>query len=215
MQKEHGKSYVGSAKNLSIRFKQYFNYNHLTAPKRNMAIYKAILKYGYAEFRLEILEYCDPQELLKKEQFYMDKFNPEYNILKFAGSSLGYVFSEASRAKMSISHIGIQAGEKNPMFGVRKTHSKEIRALITLAKLGKSFLSDTVKAKMSKERGTAIKVIDLKTNETSVYTSIKKAAEAMGVAQPSISQRLSKTQGSFTMKKRYLVEKVNESSDQK
>lgn len=145
----------------------------------------------------------------------MDKFNPEYNILKFAGSSLGYVFSEASRAKMSISHIGIQAGEKNPMFGVRKTHSKETRALITLAKLGKSFLSDTVKAKMSKERGRAIKVIDLKTNETSVYTSIKKAAEAMGVAQPSISQRLSKTQGSFTMKKRYLVEKVNESSDQK
>lgn len=123
MQKEHGKSYVGSAKNLSIRFKQYFNYNHLTAPKRNMAIYKGILKYGYAEFRLEILEYCDPQELLKKEQFYMDKFNPEYNILKFAGSSLGYVFSEASRAKMSISHIGVQAGE-NPMFGVRNPRAE-------------------------------------------------------------------------------------------
>lgn len=104
-------------------------------------------------------------------------------------------------------------GINNPNFG--KTHSKEIRALITLAKLGKSFLSDTVKAKMSEERGIAIKVVDLKTNETSVYTSIKKASEAMGVAQPSISQRLSKTQGSFTMKKRYQVEKVNESSDQK
>jgi hypothetical protein len=44
---ESGKSYVGSAKNLSIRFKQYFNYNHLTVPKRNMTIYKALLKYGY------------------------------------------------------------------------------------------------------------------------------------------------------------------------
>ena len=42
----------------------------------------------------------------------MDKFNPEYNILKFAGSSLGYIFSEASRAKMSISQIGKKAGEK-------------------------------------------------------------------------------------------------------
>lgn len=134
MQKEHGKSYVGSAKNLSIRFKQYFNYNHLTDPKRNMAIYKAILKYGYGKFKLEILEYCDPQELLKIEQFYMEKFNPEYNILKFAGSSLGYIFSEASRGKMSKSHIpffsskkketGKQAGEKNPMFGVRNPRSE-------------------------------------------------------------------------------------------
>ena len=125
MQKEHGKSYVGSAKNLSIRFKQYFNYNHLTDPKRNMAINKAILKYGYGKFKLEILEYCDPQELLKIEQFYMEKLNPEYNILKYGGSSLGYIFCEASasRGKMSKSHIpsvrretGKQAGEKNPIF---------------------------------------------------------------------------------------------------
>jgi len=64
--KESGKSYVGSAKNLSIRFKQYFNYNHLTDPKRNMAIYKALLKFGYGEFRLEILEYCNLKVLLQK-----------------------------------------------------------------------------------------------------------------------------------------------------
>lgn len=109
---ESGKSYVGSARNFSIRFKQYFNYNHLTDPKRNMAIYKAILKYGYGGFILEILEYCDPKVLLIKEQFYMDKLNPEYNILKLAGSSLGYKYSEAARAKMSISQIGKKAGEK-------------------------------------------------------------------------------------------------------
>ena len=90
-----------------------------------MAINKAILKYGYGKFKLEILEYCDPQELLKIEQFYMEKLNPEYNILKYGGSSLGYIFCEASasRGKMSKSHIpsvrretGKQAGEKNPIF---------------------------------------------------------------------------------------------------
>lgn len=58
---ESGKSYVGSSVRLNIRFKQYFNYNHISYPKRNMMIYKALLKYGYAEFRLEILEYCDPE----------------------------------------------------------------------------------------------------------------------------------------------------------
>ena len=131
---ESGKSYIGSAKNLNIRFKQYFNYNHITYPKRNMRIYKALLKYGYAEFRLEILEYCSPELLIEREQFYFDTLIPEYNILKFAGSSLGYIFSEASRGKMSKSHIpffsskkketGKQAGEKNPMFGVRNPRSE-------------------------------------------------------------------------------------------
>ena len=79
---ESGKSYVGSAKNCSIRFKQYFNYNHLTDPKRNMAIYKSLLKHGYAKFRLEILEYCSTDKLIQREQFYFDKYNPEYNLFK-------------------------------------------------------------------------------------------------------------------------------------
>lgn len=54
-------------------------------------------KYGYAEFKLEILEYCSIEELIIREQFYFDEFNPEYNILKFAGSPLGYRHSEASK----------------------------------------------------------------------------------------------------------------------
>ena len=54
-----GKNYIGSSSNISTRFKQYFNYNHIS--NRNMAICKALLKYGYAEFRLEILEYCFPE----------------------------------------------------------------------------------------------------------------------------------------------------------
>lgn len=67
-----------------------------------------------------------------------------------------------------------------------------------------------MKKKMSEERGTALKVIDLKTNEISVYSSITKAAKAMGVTQPSLSIRVKNTQGSFIVKKRYQVEKIND-----
>ena len=95
----------------------------------------------------------------------------------------------------------------NPNFG--KTHSKETRALITLAKLGKSFLSESMKLKMSIDNGTSLRVLDLRTNETSVYPSITKAGEAMGVSQASISKRFKNTtQNSFIIKKRYKVEKV-------
>lgn len=37
-----------------------------------MVINKALLKYGYSKFKLDILEYCDPKELAIREQYYMD-----------------------------------------------------------------------------------------------------------------------------------------------
>lgn len=226
--KVNGKSYIGSSVNLIVRFRCYYSFNFISAAlaKGKSLIYSAILKHGYSNFQVEILEYCTAENAISREQYYIDLLKPEYNMQAIAGSRLGSKHSAESLLKISKASQGrklteetkkllslASKGMNNPNYG--KTHSKEIRALISLAKLGKSFLSDSVKAKMSEERGTAIKVLDLKTNETSVYTSIKKAAEAMGVAQPSISKRLSKTQGSFTMKKRYQVEKVNESSDQK
>ncbi len=60
-----GKSYIGSSVNLSIRLSQYYNYNHISDPKNKMIIYKALLRYGYATFRLEILEYCSEEELIE------------------------------------------------------------------------------------------------------------------------------------------------------
>ena len=100
--RKSGKSYIGSSKNLSIRFKQYLNYNHISYLKRNLAIYKALLKYGYAEFILEILEYCSPEVLLQREQYYFDTYHPDYNILKVAGSPIGYRHSEAAKKQIGI-----------------------------------------------------------------------------------------------------------------
>jgi len=87
--------------------------------------------------------------------------------------------------------------------------SNDTKALISLAKSGKSFLSDLMKTKMSEQSGTALRILDLKTNETSEFSSITRAAKAMGVTQPALSSRLNKAQGSFIVKKRYQVERVN------
>lgn len=71
--------------NLSKRFKQYFNYNHIADTKRNMRIDRALLKYGYSKFKLEILEYCKISNLIEREQYYLDLLKPEFNILLKAG----------------------------------------------------------------------------------------------------------------------------------
>lgn len=50
--------------------------------KNQSMIYRALLKNGYSKFRLDILEYCDPDLVLEREQYYLDTLKPEYNIKK-------------------------------------------------------------------------------------------------------------------------------------
>jgi group I intron endonuclease len=64
-------------------------------------IYKAILKYGHENFIFKILEYCPIKDLMVREQYYLDTLEPEYNILKFARSSRGYLHTEATKELLS------------------------------------------------------------------------------------------------------------------
>ena len=56
-----------------------------------------MIKNGYSNFRLEILEYCELEILIEREQYYIETLNPEYNILKQAGSLTGFKHSEAAK----------------------------------------------------------------------------------------------------------------------
>lgn len=87
---------------------------HYRGLRTNLLLRQAFKKYGLANFSLHILEYCDLEVLLKREQYNFDLFNPEYNLLKNAGNSLGYKHSEFSIQKMSQA----KKGEKNPLFGL-------------------------------------------------------------------------------------------------
>ena len=67
--------------------------------KGGFIISRALIKYGYANFSVSMLEYCDKSDLLVKEQYYFDKLDPQYNILKIAGSSQGYKHTDESKLK--------------------------------------------------------------------------------------------------------------------
>jgi group I intron endonuclease len=70
-----------------------------------MLISKALIRHGYSNFTLEILEYCDRSDTLLREQYYLDLCKPEYNLLKVAGSSLGHIHSENTLEKMRESRL--------------------------------------------------------------------------------------------------------------
>lgn len=111
----NNKTYVGSSINLGNRFRDYFKISYLMyGGNKNMIISKALQKYGYSNFKLEILEYCNEDNLRNREQHYLDLLQPEYNILKIAGSSLGFKHNEESLSKLRLhlSELNSQKGIK-------------------------------------------------------------------------------------------------------
>lgn len=131
----NGKSYIGASTSLGGRLTNYYNYKFISHPRQKMLIYKALLKYGYSGFSLIILEYCEKKNMnekqfgkifLSREQYYIDLLNPEYNILTWARSLLGYKHTKETLAKLSAKNMG----KNNPFFG--KTHTKEIKAKLYL-----------------------------------------------------------------------------------
>lgn len=58
--------------------------------KSNSIIYLSLLKYKSYNFSLEILEYCDKDEFIYREQQYIDSLEPVYYIVKIAASRKGF-----------------------------------------------------------------------------------------------------------------------------
>jgi group I intron endonuclease len=123
--KTTNKLYVGSSIELSSRY-----YEHINSTRSNVLLQNAINKYKLQDFILIVFEYCEPKDLINKEQNYLDILKPQYNILQIAGSSLGYKHTKESLVKMSITHQGYthsveskakisyaMSGNKHPMFG--------------------------------------------------------------------------------------------------
>ena len=124
-----GDIYIGQSGDLSKRFLKYFTISYLKS-KGGFIISRALIKYGYANFSVSILEYCDKSDLLVKEQYYFDRLNPQYNILKIAGSSQGYKHTDESKAKRSKALKGVYTGVKSAWFG--KTHTVETKQKMSL-----------------------------------------------------------------------------------
>ena len=60
----------------------------------------------FSNFSLEILEYCESKDTIKREQYYLDRLNPEYNVLKIAGSPLGSKHTAETKAKIRTAALG-------------------------------------------------------------------------------------------------------------
>lgn len=124
--------YIGQSKNLYNRFLNYFNPSYIRRLK-NYIIGRAIIKYGYSNFSLTLLEYCDKVDLTAREQYYFDTLKPVYNILKVAGAYVDvFTHTEKTKSRISKSVQGLNAGENSYWYGRKK--SDETKALMSIKK---------------------------------------------------------------------------------
>nr|YP_009268538.1 hypothetical protein [Beauveria caledonica]AMD61802.1 hypothetical protein [Beauveria caledonica] len=159
-----GKKYVGSSINLNIRLKNYFSKNYLEYKIQldKSLIYRALLKYGYSNFKLEILEFCSIDSILEREQYYLDNLNLEYNLLKTARSLLGFKHSEYSKK------------------------------LISQALLGRVVKEETKEKLSSNTQAFPVILLDLNNLFVSLYPSIRKVSDLIQINHTYVNKCLNK-----------------------
>ncbi len=112
-----GDFYIGSAVNLNKRINNHKSDLRQTRHPNNF-LQNVFNKYGIDNLSFDTVEtIVNTQTLITREQYYIDKLSPKYNICKIAGSNLGKKMSEESKKKMSKSAKGRvpwNKGKKTP-----------------------------------------------------------------------------------------------------
>jgi group I intron endonuclease len=187
----NGKTYVGSGLNLEKRLRSYYNENELN--KNPRPIQDALLKYDHKNFTLEILEYCPKSKLIEREQFYLDILIPEYNILKYAYSLLGFKHSQESIEKLKAKIVSPEHKEILSSIHKGKVVTDETRRKLATATanyrksnpLTPEALAN-IKAKTLAREGVSVLILNTRTNEGRMFTNQTEAGEFLGVTRQAI-----------------------------
>ena len=139
-----GRCYVGSSVNMSRRWTQ-----HKSAIKKGKHPAKHLMhafqKHGSESFAFEILEECDSAMLIERENYWIAKLKPAFNVAPVAGSNLGHKHSAATIENM------------------RNGKTQEVRARIGAAQKGRiksseeiKRLSNALKGRISPRKGVTL-----------------------------------------------------------
>ncbi len=102
--------YIGSSVNLKQRKHQHYT-DLEKGGHGNGHLQRFANKYGRENLKIGILETCPKEKLISKEQYWINKINPKFNICRIAGSSLGRDVRPETRQKISKSLIGTRHSE--------------------------------------------------------------------------------------------------------
>jgi group I intron endonuclease len=189
-----GKSYVGNSVNLRKRFYDYYNLYHLEKRKNNSIIYSSLVKNGYSNFKLEILEYWEKLIVRERENYYINLLKPDYNILNNEG--LGYFHSEdniksrpiyihSEITKTNISYAAFSRKKININLLKKKELILQEASYISgnyTENFKQSANLQTHLTSLIKSNNQKVEIIDLDTNITTCYDSVRKATKILNLS---------------------------------
>lgn len=143
--------YVGSSSNLKKRKREHFNYLK-NGVHHSRYLQRSYNKTGSYNFVFSVLENCNIDMLIIREQHYIDTLNPRYNICRIAGNTIGCKRTEDTKKKLSLSHLGQKAWNKGipRTEAEKKTQSDKLKGRPSGVK-GKKWSKES-RERVSKER---------------------------------------------------------------
>jgi len=139
----NGKIYIGCGANVARRWREHKSDLNLKR-HNNCRLQNAWNKYWNVSFKFEVIEYCEKEKLLEREQYWLDitkcyDRNIGYNIASVAGRNSGHKLSDEAKLKMSIAAKNRSTEHKQKIGdGNRgKKISDETKIKMSIAALGK------------------------------------------------------------------------------
>jgi L-fucose mutarotase/ribose pyranase (RbsD/FucU family) len=157
--KTTNKIYIGSSIDLKRRLASYFK-NSVLLRDSCMPVCIALLKYGHSNFTLEILEYCDKNTVIDRENHYFHLFKPEYNVAKLAGQPPKLEYTSEIKKKISDT---LKEYYKDP---------------------------ENLKTSSLVQKGHNLIVIDIINNNVTEFHAIKAAAKVLNIDRRIITKAL-------------------------
>jgi len=183
----------------------------------SMLICRALIKYGYSNFRLEVLEYCTTDERFARENHYIKVCLPEYNIVQESltmPSRSGYIHKDSTISKFSLSQpsrklvsvtdleTGTEsifdsialAGKSLGVYGSQISNyflrkgTNPFKGRYILKQIDKPTIEERVEEIESWRTGVEIEVLNLKSNVTTVYPSIRDTARVLGIVHSTVQK---------------------------
>lgn len=195
-----GKEYIGKSIDIEKRMYRY----SINQVKTQRYIYNAILKYGWENFKIEILystnkKFKNIDIMLNSLEIYFIKkyntFNNGYNLTTGGEGVSGRIVSEKSKEKYRITHKKNYIKENHPWFG--KKHSDETKKKIGLKSIGRDCGQ---KGKIKTQEEKYLDILNQKTRKKvikttldgeyiSSYESLRDAERKTGIDKNTIKKR--------------------------
>jgi group I intron endonuclease len=132
--------YIGSSSNLARRLWEH-EWRLKSNKHNNNHLQNVYNKYNIENFITEILEYCELEVLLKREQYYIDLLKPNLNKALVAGTTLGLKLTKDQCLTRKLNNLGRKHSQESIKKRVSKIkgrkYSEEHRKNISNSKKGK------------------------------------------------------------------------------